>query len=645
LSASRNPAARRWPELAELAGTARAEAAAFSAEHRETLEWYRAEIQTGIREALSTLGRDVDQLSGGNPLCRQLLDQTVEYIDWMQWTLWDLPTFAVAFGTDLTRFRKRVAACGFVYLSFRVIDDMLDRHYLYRGRRPTLLKTFTSSHGQGHDSEGLTVLASLLLSFDGMARLVSEVDAGDEVAAAGMRRLVASARQVLVGAILERSDESDWSLAFYERLVARKNVDYWRMLNAALDPDETSPLHPFLIDYYGLAQRLNDIQDHSADEARGQPNLVTITRRQLAVESCSRGFDEPAPTAMQAVEEVVRRDFMRLGERFAVLRGRERGAASVKFMESLSEARRLGLFADLDSRAPVATATLPKLDLVWDSTAEEFLERLGPDALEDVACSVCGGDDLHLLFRKRGFALRRCRVCTHIFVTPRTRAEVLARLSDELDGHGEDPYLDIQRIHAEHLCQVLRRVARGPRFLDVGFGHGYLLHLAQAYGFEAYGVESSLERVHRLGPVFGRRLARASIGRDRLPWGSFDVIAMSHVLEHLSEPRAALKEAREALADDGLLYIAVPDMDSAQFRVFGKRWDVISPVAHLQYFTSASLTRLLGTCGFEVLTRVEHPEPSPIATGATELFRRIGGNESGELGLLARVAPDAGGTS
>lgn len=619
----------RRAAIARLRTVARETGDAFLREHAGDIERYRAEISVGLAEALAELARDVDAMSDADTLTHALIGQTREYIDWMQWTLWDLPCFAVVLQPEPERFRRSAVACGLVYLSFRVVDDLLDRHYLYRGKRSTLLATFTQSHGGGHESEGLTVLAALLLSFEGLNRLIALVEPGHGGdAAATLRAAVASARRTIVGAVMERGHQEAWSTERYQRLIELKNVDYWRILNAALDPDGTSPLHAFLTDYYTLAQRLNDVQDHTSDEARGQPNFVSILR----------GQGTGAPT-MELVEEALARDFLRLAETLAALPARERGAAALKLAESLDEADRLGLFRPFE---PADEHGHEPLRIAWDATAEEVLERAGPDALEDVGCAVCTGAQNVRVFRKHGFAYRRCTDCSHVYVSPRVRHDVRERIGDELDGLYDDPFLDVQRIQAEYLCRVLRRLARGPRLLDVGFGRGYLLHLAQAHGFEAYGVDSSAALLERLRPVFGRRLARAVAGRDSLPWGEFDVVVMSHVLEHLADPDRALEHARDALHGDGLLYVAVPDMNSVQFRIFGKRWDPVSPIVHLQYFTETSLRRLLARCGFEVVSRIEHPpEPPMCATPSTRLFRALGGSESGELGLLCRPASPA----
>jgi SAM-dependent methyltransferase len=593
------------------------------------VESYRDEITAGLADALERFQQSAAAITGGDPTTADLAAQTAGYVQWMQWALWDLPAFAAAIAPPRARFRRAAAACGFLYLAFRIVDDVLDRHYLYRERRPTLLATFTESHGHGHVSEAMTVLAAFLLCFDGLEALLADDDAAS---IATLRQAVRAARRAILGAILERSDAGAWTRERYERLIALKNVEYSRVLAAAVDPDGSSPLQPFLTTYYALAQRLNDVQDHSADDARGQPNFLTVLR-------ASRPAGDDTSSTMTLAADAIGRDFIALDSLLETMPAAERSVAALKLGESLDEAFRLGLFGGAERSQAASPLAAASSGLAWDSPAEEVVERLGPDALEDVGCAVCGSRDARLLFRKDGFAYRRCAACSHVYVSPRVTSEVQARIAQEMDGLFDDPFLDVQRIQAESLCRVLERSAHGPHLLDVGFGRGYLMHMAHAHGFEAYGADHSPALIDALRPVFGRRLARATLGDGPLPWSGFDVLVLSHVLEHLMDPAAALGEARKVLNADGLLYVAVPDIGSVQFRVFGKRWNAISPIVHPQYFTEASLRRLLGDAGFDVLARVDHgPEPPVVATPATRLFRALGGTETGELALLCRPA-------
>jgi len=162
--------------------------------------------------------------------------------------------------------------------------------------------------------------------------------------------------------------------------------------------------------------------------------------------------------------------------------------------------------------------------------------------------------------------------------------------------------------------------------------------LAQAYGFEVFGIDSSEARVRHLMPIFGQRIVQGVIGKDPIPWRDFDVVVMSHVLEHLPNPQACLEEIKSIMNPSGVLYIAVPDMESVHFQIFGKKWDVVNPLVHFQYFNEKSLSRLLEGCGFEALERMEHPQmPGELIPRWMRLMRQLGGSEVSELALAAKT--------
>lgn len=634
--------------IADLFARTEVKAASFLETHREEVERYRSEVSAGIGLAKERLLQDVAEISADHPLCLQIVGQANDYVDWLQWSLWDLPYFAVAVRPDLPRFRRRVAACAFVYFAGRVFDDVMDRHFWYKGKRPTLLSMAAGKAPRGEGAEALTILAGLLLCAEGLLRLADPEDPDYLVA---LQKVLASFRRAVVGAMMEQSGRDGWNADSYERLISLKNVDFWRCLYSALDPRRASPLYPFLERYYSLAQKLNDLHDYPEDEKRGQPNLVSLYMREQGLSGQGQSQNgsqgqapppgQPAPAVPATLEAHLAEKFLELGKRAQELPDPEQSIALLKLGESLREGFRLGLFPEAQPPPPApppAPAEPPSLGLVWHSDLADVVERAGAGALEEVPCGICGGKERRRLFQKQGFTYHRCLACSHIYVSPRLRLDVQLRMGEERESDDdENDFLEVQSIFAEPICHLLRMKSRGTRLLDLGFGRGYLLKLARAYGFEAYGVDSSKALAQKLEPEFGRSVCARRLGVDPIPWGSFDVVILSHVAEHFADPASVLKDVRSKLNPGGLLYIAVPDMDSLQFQIFGKTWDVVSPLAHLQYFNEGSLSKLLTTCGFEALERIQHPElPRELTPKWMRLMRRLGGDESGELAMLAR---------
>jgi hypothetical protein len=106
----------RLQALAQLRGQTERASAAFLERHEAEVERYRREISIGVVAALERLSRDVGEITGNNPLNVELMQQASDYIEWLQWSFWDLPYIAVALEPDAEEFRGAVAACGMVYL-------------------------------------------------------------------------------------------------------------------------------------------------------------------------------------------------------------------------------------------------------------------------------------------------------------------------------------------------------------------------------------------------------------------------------------------------------------------------------------------------------------------------------------------------
>jgi len=85
----------------------------------------------------------------------------------------------------------------------------------------------------------------------------------------------------------------------------------------------------------------------------------------------------------------------------------------------------------------------------------------------------------------------------------------------------------------------------------------------------------------------------------------FDIIMLNHVLEHLYNPLQTLMEARRILKRGGILVIQTQNIDSYQFRIFGKRWLGLSLPQHLYKFTPQTIRFTLEKVGFN-LSKIFH---------------------------------------
>ena len=140
------------------------------------------------------------------------------------------------------------------------------------------------------------------------------------------------------------------------------------------------------------------------------------------------------------------------------------------------------------------------------------------------------------------------------------------------------------RAREEHLLRLFRRILPPDgkrRILDVGCGDGLLLDRLAAWG-EAEGVESDATT---LSPAAaGRRIHLGPFDESYRPGRTFDLILFLDVLEHLDDPTAALRRARELLAPGGTIFVSLP-----AFRGLWTAHDTLNH--HRRRYTTA----LLGT--------------------------------------------------
>lgn len=146
------------------------------------------------------------------------------------------------------------------------------------------------------------------------------------------------------------------------------------------------------------------------------------------------------------------------------------------------------------------------------------------------------------------------------------------------------------------------RIPEGHRILDVGTGRGEFVDAARERGIEAWGQDltTSANPEHTyIGPL----------SAINFPEGYFHAVTIHDVLEHLPDPRSALREIRRILCPGGTLFVDFPRF----FHPSGRHhW---KPIEHLWMLTQDQLLALLEETGFSDFI-VTHPVPSKIVVQA-----------------------------
>lgn len=153
---------------------------------------------------------------------------------------------------------------------------------------------------------------------------------------------------------------------------------------------------------------------------------------------------------------------------------------------------------------------------------------------------------------------------------------------------------------ANNQMRHLPRPSHGRRLLDVGCGNGTFLSMAKSAGWQVVGFDIDPEAV-RVARERGLDVRVGNFAAISEPDAAFDVITLSHVIEHVEAPRKLLVECRRLLRPGGLLWLETPNIECVGHRKFGRNWRGLEVPRHLTIFSRASLVALLHGAGFSMV--------------------------------------------
>jgi 2-polyprenyl-3-methyl-5-hydroxy-6-metoxy-1,4-benzoquinol methylase len=213
-------------------------------------------------------------------------------------------------------------------------------------------------------------------------------------------------------------------------------------------------------------------------------------------------------------------------------------------------------------------------------------------------CPVCEGNHASPLLRKESLQLVRCSFCGMTYADP-----VAADLASGkyYDGLGDSFYLSPDKLESDYAAvrferelRIFRSYCPAGAVLDVGCSTGAFLYQLKTRFPQDYTVvgtdvtRAALQHARQQGLEIleGQFLAHDFGARQ------FEAVTFWAVLEHLVEPRQFLAKATQLLKPRGHAFILVPNLHSLAVRLLGAKYRYLMP-DHVNYFTAASLTRLL----------------------------------------------------
>jgi len=164
------------------------------------------------------------------------------------------------------------------------------------------------------------------------------------------------------------------------------------------------------------------------------------------------------------------------------------------------------------------------------------------------------------------------------------------------------------RAKADAQCRHLPQLplpGHGRQLLDVGFGNGGFLKLAGEMGWSAEGIDFDAKAVE-VARAQGLNVRCASVDELLQQDAQYDVITISHVIEHVHSPVTLLADLFRLLKPGGYLWLETPNLESTGAQKFGPSWRGLEPPRHLVLFNPSSLRMCLEKAGFQKIVQRWH---------------------------------------
>lgn len=249
-------------------------------------------------------------------------------------------------------------------------------------------------------------------------------------------------------------------------------------------------------------------------------------------------------------------------------------------------------------------------------------------------CNLCGSPSpAQPLFSKAGFDLLRCQRCELVYVGNPPSGDQLQKLYSFESGYQkelvEDPISTaFHRDEAARNLALLQRHARPGRVLDVGCSTGLFLSAARQAGWQARGVEYSVDSSRVAREVYGQDVVTGALEPGMFEPGSFDVVTFWDVIEHVPDPVHTLGVAAQLLAPGGLMVLKTPNVDGlypkASLAVAGRLgfWGHPEPPGHLFQFSVKTLAELAAKVGLSPQKTVHQRIPLSYSFGTPRQWLR-----------------------
>ncbi|MDX1685481.1 MAG: class I SAM-dependent methyltransferase [Saprospiraceae bacterium] len=253
-------------------------------------------------------------------------------------------------------------------------------------------------------------------------------------------------------------------------------------------------------------------------------------------------------------------------------------------------------------------------------------------------CIICGEKDQseYLTVRDHSisgedFHIARCKNCGFSSTKDAPSQEKIGKYyeSEDYISHSDTTKGLIDRAYHWARSFMLRKkknwvesqCQEKGELLDIGSGTGYFLNEMKKSGWDVTGIEIN-EKARRFSQEeFDVRVYEPDQLHE-FTERSFDVISLWHVLEHVHEINAYWDLFSRLLKEDGVLMIAVPNIQSIDSKYYGAYWAALDVPRHLWHFRPEDIVRLAKNHGFQLKNMTGMPLDALYVSILSEKYKQ-----------------------
>ncbi len=219
------------------------------------------------------------------------------------------------------------------------------------------------------------------------------------------------------------------------------------------------------------------------------------------------------------------------------------------------------------------------------------------------ACIVCGAEAWRPLWE----ILSRCERCGFVRAAEMPAAESAADLYTEAYFAGEEygDYLADRDVHRRNFAarwrDMQRLAGKVDSLFEIGCAYGLFLEYATSQGAKAAGIDVCRQAVEHAASRLGQRATAGDFLAAPIEGGQHQAFCLWDTIEHLPHPDLVVARVAELLPPGGWLFLTTGDIGSAVARFRGRRWRMIHPPTHLQYFSRDTMRRFLARHRLQVV--------------------------------------------